>query len=129
VADSAMVTKENLEAVGSNHFVSRLPANYKECERAIGLAVDTNEWTNIGRMSEIITGGNRPCAQYKAFETTVNLYGKRYSHVVIHSSSHDKRRQKRYDRLVATSEKSIRSELKQIPEIYACEPDAKRAAA
>jgi len=129
VADSAMVTKENLEAVGSNHFVSRLPANYNECERAIGLAVDANEWTNIGRMSEIITRGNRPCAQYKAFETTVKLYEKRYRAVVIHSSSHDKRRQKRYDRLVATSEKSIRSELKQIPEIYACEPDAKRAAA
>ncbi len=129
VADSAMVTKENLEAVGSNRFISRLPANYKECERAIGVAVDTNEWTHIGKTSEIITSGNRPCAQYKAFETTVTLYEKRYRAVVIHSSSHDKRRQKRYDRLVATSKKSIRDELKQIPEIYACEPDAKRAAA
>jgi len=129
VADSAMVTKENLEAVGSNLFVSRLPANYNECERAIGLAVDANEWTNIRRMSEIITRGNRPCAQYKAFETTVTLHEKKYRAVVIHSSSHDKRRQKRYDRLVATSEKSIRSALKQTPEIYACEPDAKRAAA
>jgi transposase len=41
-ADSAMVTKDNLEAVGSNYFVSRLPANYKECERSIGLAVDAS---------------------------------------------------------------------------------------
>ncbi|TFH15519.1 MAG: hypothetical protein E4H02_07730 [Lentisphaerales bacterium] len=47
--------------------------------------------------------------------------------VVIHSSSHDKRRQKRYDRLVASSEKTIREALKKLPEVYACEPDAKRA--
>ena len=129
VADSAMVTKKNLEAVGDNLFVSRLPANYKECERAIGFAVDSNEWVDIGKMSETITGGNRPCAKYKAFETTVTLYEKRYRAVVIHSSSHDKRRQKRYDRLVASSEKAIRDALKSIPNIYACEPDAKRAAA
>ena len=129
VADSAMVTKKNLEAVGDNLFVSRLPANYKECERAIEVAVDSNEWVDIGKMSETITGGNRPCAKYKAFETTVTLYEKRYRAVVIHSSSHDKRRQKRYDRLVASSEKAIRDALKSIPNIYACEPDAKRAAA
>jgi len=128
VADSAMVTKENLEAVGSNLFISRLPANYKECERVIGLAVDANKWSDIGRMSEIITRGNRPCAQYKAFETTVNLYEKEYRATVIHSSSHDKRRQKRYDRLVATSEKSIKDNLKKISKIYACETDAKSAA-
>ncbi|MCK5914558.1 MAG: IS1634 family transposase, partial [Deltaproteobacteria bacterium] len=103
VADSAMVTKENLEAVEPNLFVSRLPANYKECDRAIGVAVDTNDWTHIGQMSETITRGNRPCAKYKAFETTVTLYEKKYRAVVIHSSSHDKRRQKRYDRLVASS--------------------------
>ncbi len=129
VADSAMVTKENLEAVGSNLFISRLPANYKECERAIELAVDTNKWVDIGRISETITGGNRPCAQYKSFETTVTLYEKKYRAVVIHSSAHDKRRQKRYDRLVAESKKSIKDILKKMPDIYACEPDAKRAAA
>jgi len=46
VADSAMVTESNLEAIGPNRFVSRLPANYKECERAICVAVDANEWTD-----------------------------------------------------------------------------------
>ena len=128
VADSAMVTEQNLEALGSNLFVSRLPANYKECERAIGVAVDADEWTPVGRVAETLTKGNRPCAQYKAFETTVTLHGKTYRAVVIHSSSHDKRRQKRYDKLLANSGKSIRDALKKIPEIFACEPDAKRAA-
>lgn len=128
VADSAMVTESNLDAVGPNLFVSRLPANYKECERAICVAVDANEWTDLGRLSETATRGNRPCAEYKAFETTVTLYEKTYRAVVIHSSSHDKRRQKRYDKLVASSEKAIRDALKKMPELYACEPDAKRAA-
>jgi len=129
VADSAMVTESNLEAVGPNRFLSRLPANYKECERAIGVAVDSGAWTNIGRLSENVTKGTRPCAQYKTFETTVTLYGKTYRAVVIHSSSHDKRRQKRYDRLVASSAKAIKDALKKMPDVYACEPDAKRAAA
>ncbi len=129
VADSAMVTESNMDAVGSNLFVSRLPANYKECERAICVAVDANEWTEMGRLSETVTRGSRPCAHYKAFETTVTLYEKAYRAVVVHSSSHDKRRQKRYDRLVASSEKSIRNALKKMPDVYACEPDAKRAAA
>ena len=128
VADSAMVTESNLKAIEPNLFVSRLPANYKECERAICVAVDANEWTDIGRLSETVTRGNRPCAEYKAFETTVTLYEKTYRAVVIHSSSHDKRRQKRYDKLVVSSEKAIRDALKKMPDLYACEPDAKRAA-
>lgn len=129
VADSAMVTESNLDAVWPNLFVSRLPANDKACERAICVAVDANEWTAIGTLSETVTRGNRPCAEYKAFETTVTLYEKTYRAVVIHSSSHDKRRQKRYDKLVASSEKSIRDALKKMPDLYACEPDARRAAA
>lgn len=127
VADSAMVTGPNLDAVEPNRFISRLPATYKECERVIGVAVDTDAWTHIGRLSESVTKASRPCAQYKAFETTVTLYEKTYRAVVIHSSSHDKRRQKRYDKRVAHSEKTIRDALKKIPEIYACDPDAQRA--
>lgn len=129
VADSAMVTEANLKAVGENRFISRLPANYNECERAIGDAMEADDWTQIGRLSETATRGNRPCAEYKAFETTVTLHGKTYRAVVIHSSSHDQRRQKRYDKLLANSEKSIRDQIKKWPEVYACETDAKRAAA
>ena len=41
VADSAMVTEKNLEAVESNRFITRIPATYTECQRAIEEAVDT----------------------------------------------------------------------------------------
>ena len=129
VADSAMVTKANLQAVGSNRFVTRLPATYSECGRAIRDAVDSDAWTHIGHLSETLTRGKRPCAQYKAFETSVTLHKKTYRAVVIHSSSHDKRRQKKYDKLVAKSAKSIADVLKKMPSIYRCEPDAKAAAA
>lgn len=128
VADSAMVTKENLLAVDPNRFVTRLPANYNQCECAIRKAVDSAEWTQIGSLAKIATRGNRPCAQYKTFETTVTLHEKKYRAIVIHSSSHDKRRQKKYDKMVVNSRKSIEEELKRTPSIYACEPDAKTAA-
>jgi transposase len=76
VADSAMVTKENLLAVDPNLFVTRLPANYKQCECAIRDAVDAQEWTWIGVLAETPTRGKRPCAQYKSFETSVTIYEK-----------------------------------------------------
>jgi transposase len=129
VADSAMVTEANLQAIGPNLFVSRLPANYGECERVIREAVAADAWTPIGCLSETVTRGKRPCAQYKAFETSVTLYENTYRAVVIHSSSHDKRRQRKVDRLVANSAKAITDALKQVPSIYACEPDARSAAA
>ena len=128
VADSAMVTQSNLEAVEQTLFISRLPANYKECERAIGTAVDSAEWTSIGSLSETLTKGNRPSAHYKSFETSVTLHENTYRAVVIHSSSHDKRRQKKYDKLIAKSEKSITRALKKLPRFYACEADAKASA-
>ena len=128
VADSAMVTKSNLEAVEQNLFISRLPANYKECERAIRTAIDSAQWTSIGSLSETLTKGNRPSAHYKSFETSVTLHEKTYRAVVIHSSSHDKRRQKKYDKLIAKSEKSITKALKKLPKFYACEADAKVSA-
>ena len=128
VADSAMVTGPNLQALGANLFVTRLPANYNECERVILEAVDADAWTHIGRLSETETRGKRPCAEYKLYETTVTLYEKTYRATVVHSSSHDKRRQKKYDRIVAKSAKSISDALKKMPTIYACEPDAKAAA-
>jgi transposase len=35
VADSATITRRNLEAVGSNRFISRRPATYAACKKAI----------------------------------------------------------------------------------------------
>lgn len=129
VADSAMVTENNLNALGSNLFVSRLPANYAECERVIAVAVEANTWIEIGPLAEDSTVKSRPCAQYKAFETAVILHEKTYRAVVVHSSSHDKRRQKKLDKAIVESKKSINAILRSLQTIYFCEADAKVAAA
>ena len=128
VADSAMVTKDNLDAIGPNLFVSRLPANYAECARVITKAVDAAAWTDIGPLAETVDAKSRPCAEYKAFETSVVLHEKTYRAVVIHSSSHDKRRQKKLDKAIAESEKSIKAGLHKKQKLYFCEDDAKTAA-
>jgi len=54
VADSAFVTKDNLEKASSEHtmFLSRLPATYKECSRAVQKAVNANDWIALGSLAE-----------------------------------------------------------------------------
>ena len=129
VADCAMVTESNLEAVGSNRFITRLPATYAECARAIIEAIGSKAWTQIGRLAETVTTTGRPCAEYKAFETSVALYAKTYRAVVVHSSSHDKRRQKKLAKAIAESAKSITAALGKLPDVFFCEADALAAAA
>jgi len=125
VADSAMVTEKNLEIIGDSiSFVSRLPANYSACAKAITEAIDSNVWTDIGRLAENPGSKNRPGANYKAFETTVVLHGSTYRAVVVHSDSHDKRRQKKLDKDLKASEKELQTELKGITTTFHCEADA-----
>ncbi len=129
VADSSAITEENLGTLGDNLFLSRLPARYNECGEAIARAVNADEWVSLGRLSEIKTTGNRPSAQYKSFETTVMLYGREYRALVVHSSTYDKRRQKKCGRQIVGSEKKINDALKKTKTLYACETDAKAVAA
>src|SRR6266700_5296143 len=48
VADAALVTEENLAALGDTLFISRLPATYNECGRLITEAVAHNAWAEVG---------------------------------------------------------------------------------
>jgi len=128
VADSAMVTEDNLEAIGLNRFITRLPASYKECKRVIGEAVESNTWIELGELAEIPTKSNRPTARYKVFETVVNLYERSYRALVVHSSSHDKRQQKKLKKAIAASSKQINTALSKLETVYFCEADAKKAA-
>jgi transposase len=124
VADSALITKNNLEAMDETLFVSRLPATYSECNRAIQVAVDVDAWNDIGIQSQNKTGAKRPNASYKLHETTVTLYEKEYRAVVIHSSAHDKRREKRLNKRLIKSAKELGEKLKNAETIYHCKADA-----
>ena len=123
VADSAMVTEKNLAAMGPSRFISRLPATYTACEKAIGEAVDSGTWTGLGQLAENPGTAARPCATYKASETSVVLHGLPYRAVVVHSSAHDRRRQKKLDKAIIESRASIKAALGRLQPVYFCEAD------
>ena len=131
VADSAFVTPVNLGKSKQENvrFLSRLPATYKECARAISEAVSADDWIDFGKLNETPATQKRPAAFYRGFETTVELYGETYRAVVVHSSAHDKRRHKRIDRLLQQKRKSLEGDLKKInPGSFFCRADAEAAA-
>ncbi len=103
IADSAMVTETNLDTLGETLFISRLPATYSECERAIADAVSADSWEEVGVLAHTPPTKHRPASSYQVAEATVTLYGKAYRAVVVHSSSQDQRRQKRLERAVKSS--------------------------
>jgi transposase len=128
IADSAMVTEENLAQAGL--FITRLPANYNECERAILRAIDANQWTEVGRIAETVPTKNRPGACYRVYEDQVSLYGKDYRAIVVHSSAHDKRRQKRLERELEASLQQMKALAKACEnKAFFCQADAEVAAA
>lgn len=127
VADSAMVTRDNLAALGDNRFISRLPANFSVCDEAIQEAIDRNTWSAPQIIQEISASPKRPAAQYRTYETTVAIDDASYRAVVIHSSAHDKRRQKKVERQLETSRKVLEKEIRKLQTEFFCEADANRA--
>lgn len=127
VADSAMVTQENLSLLNGNRFISRLPANFSVCDQAIGEAVARDAWGDIQILQEIAPSAKRPPAQYKAYETSVGIDGNVYRAVVIHSSAHDKRRQKKVEKQLAAERNALEKDVAKRQTEFFCEADAKQA--
>lgn len=129
VADSAFVTEDNLEkSDGQTWFLTRLPATYNECGRIIREAVANDEWIDIGPLAEEPDSHKRPTAHYRAYDGTVELYGKTYRAIVVHSSAHDKRRHKRIDRMLQQDRKQLEADCKQArATAYYCHADAQAA--
>ncbi|MBW1720290.1 MAG: IS1634 family transposase [Deltaproteobacteria bacterium] len=129
IADSAMVTRDNLGMIGDNLFLTRLPFSYNEADRVVSEAVAENNWEEIGTLNETPTTAKRTPAMYSVAEKTVTLYQQQYRALVIHSTAHDKRRLKRIAREINASEKTltklIAQETKQ--EFY-CRADAESGA-
>jgi transposase len=129
IADSALVTEDNLVALGDTLFITRLPATYSECGRVIAEAVARNQWEEVGGLAQTPPTKHRPGTTYKVAEDVVTLYGKTYRAVVVHSSSQDQRRHKRLERELqesyATLEATVRALAQQT---YFCRADAEAAA-
>jgi len=129
IADAAMVTEENLRAIGENVFVTRLPFSYNEASRVVAESVAEDCWEQVGALNETPSTNKRPPAHYRLAEKSVTLYGQQYRAVVVHSSAHDKRRQKRIEREIQKSATTSRKLLadETIRE-YFCRADAEHAA-
>jgi len=130
IADSAMVTEASLKELGpEEYFISRLPASFRECERVIQEAVEEDRWTEIGALAKAPATKNRPVAVYKVAGKRVRLYGEDYQAVVVHSSSHDKRRRQRMVREQEAERQALEESFwKQCLAEYACREDAEKAA-
>src|SRR5207244_3217264 len=71
IADAALVTEDNLKALGPTLFISRLPATYSECERVIAEVVARDQWEEVGRVAQTKPTQHRPATSYKVSECTV----------------------------------------------------------
>jgi transposase len=130
VADAALVTEDNLAALGDTLFISRLPATYNECGRLITEAVAHNTWEDVGVLAHTKPTKHRPVTSYKAYEGEVTLYGTPYRAVVVHSSAQDKRRQQRLARDIQTSSSTMQTTARAAEQQeYFCRADADAAAA
>lgn len=131
IADSALVTEDNLRLMGDETlFITRLPATYGEHQRLIEQAVQSQSWQDYGILAATEPTRNRPGVHYRGHETTVSLYEKTLRAVVVHSSAHDRRRQKRLDREVERERATWSKKLAQLDKtLYFCEADAQAAMA
>ncbi|MDL2275080.1 IS1634 family transposase, partial [Desulfosarcina sp. OttesenSCG-928-G10] len=131
VADAALVSEKNLAKSNQMRFLTRLPARYAECGRVIEAAVNkgASAWKDIGIVSQQPGSAKRPAACYQYQEASVTLYEISYRAVVVHSSSHDKRRQKAVDTKIKTDRKLIDSRCKEtLKTAFHCREDAEDAA-
>lgn len=133
VADSALVTKENLRLMDDEkngfRFLSRLPMTFHECGNAIAEAVEEEEWTDLGTLADESGAGKRKPAHYHTHQTVVTVDGIMYRTLVVHSDAHDERRIKK----IAKGVEQDRSEMMRVKEEietigFACLPDAQAAA-
>lgn len=129
IADAALVTEDNLAALGDTLFITRLPATYSECGRVIAEAVARNQWEEVGVLAQTPPTKHRPGTFYKVAEDVVTLYGKTYRAVVVYSSHQDQRRQKRVEREVQASSTTLATTVRAAAkQEYFCRADAEAAA-
>jgi transposase len=129
IADAALVTEDNLAALGDTLFITRLPASYSECGRVIAEAVAQNRWEEVGVLAQTPPTKHRPGAFYQVAESGVTLSGKAYRAVVVHSSSQDQRRQKHLRRELQASSAALEATVREAAQQeYFCRADAEAAA-
>lgn len=126
VADSALVTKANLERIAQLglRFISRLPSTFGVAE-TIKAAVETGPWTEVGALS------SRPgAAHYGYQEHQAKVDGRSYRVIAVRSDHLDERQAKVIQRQVADERAHLERILRELTsQDFACEADARAAEA
>jgi len=125
VADSALITRENLQAMAEARlrFVSRLPETYRLAAELKERAFADGTWQPIGRLAQSQHG-----AVYRSRSYTEVLYGRAYRFIVVHSSSKEKRSVKALDKRVAQEWTLLETAVSAlIKEHFNCREDAAKA--
>jgi hypothetical protein len=130
VAAAALVTEDNLAALGPTLLISRLPATSNACGRIIAAAVAHNAWAEGGVLAPTQPTAHRPVTSYKAYEGEVTRYGTPSRAVVLHASAQDKRRQQRLARAIQASSSTVQTAARTAEQqAYCCRAAAAAAAA
>ena len=128
VADSAMVTEDCLNVGENILFISRLPETYKECLKVKTEAVSEGQWEHVGSFVEVQKESKKRPAQYRVTEKKVELYGRKYRAIVVHSDAHDRRRKKKIKKEIHKDNKQVDQRIKTISKKeFFCFPDAQKA--
>ena len=129
--DCSMVTGDNLAFMGGLDnpevkFISRMPATFGVVGTLVSEAVSKNMWAGIGILSE---EKKEESAYYRSYEKEVNIEGRTFRAVVIHSDFYDRRRKKKIDKETQKDlEKAKKIKKKLTGTEYFCKKDALVAA-
>ncbi|WP_180954856.1 IS1634 family transposase [Bacillus sp. V3-13] len=121
IADSAMVTEENLKIFGDRPFISRFPENFKLCKILKKQAFENEaDWVQVGKLAD-----KKNAASYRIQGISTELYGRNYRFAVVHSSALDQRKQKKIDRQVESEQAKAEKSIKDWSSVeYHCQEDA-----
>ncbi|MGG5252731.1 IS1634 family transposase [Neobacillus sp. SM06] len=121
IADSAMVTAENLKLYGERPFISRFPENFALCKSLKTKAFEKqSDWVQIGKLTD-----TKNAASYRIQGVTAELYDREYRFTIVHSSALDQRKQKKIDRQIADEQSKLEKSSKNWSSSeFHCEEDA-----
>ncbi len=123
VADSSLISKNNLKILEEYHFISRFPRRFELEKQLVSRAWAEGEWDPLGALSD-----TPDAAQYQVCSFDERLYGHTYHFVVVHSSKLDGRKTKGLERRLDDTEDELGKALEKFEKRrFACAPDAHEA--
>jgi len=124
VADSALVTEDNLKAMGDDlQFISHLPETFNLASKLTQAAFARDRWIELGKLSP-----GKKSASYKVQEFKKELYGRQYRFLVVHSNHLDKRKLKGLNSRLKKQKMALEKAAQKMMKLtFACEADAKDA--